>query len=86
VLAVKILGVEKGSPAAKSGVLSGETLISLNGNDIIDVLDYRFYQNERTVEMKLQSEDGQTRCVTVKNWLVSMIQNWHPDHIGLEGI
>lgn len=31
-------------------------------------------------------DDEIERCVTVKNWLVSMIQNWHPDHIGLEGI
>ena len=65
-MAVKILSVENGSPAAKVGISSGETLVSLNGNEIVDVLDYRFYQNERTVEMKLQAENGEFRTVTVK--------------------
>ena len=65
-MAVKILNVEKGSPAAKVGALAGETLVSLNGNEIIDVLDYRFYQNEKTVEMELQAENGDVRTVIVK--------------------
>ncbi|MBO5913324.1 MAG: DUF512 domain-containing protein, partial [Clostridia bacterium] len=65
-MAVKILNVEKGSPAAKVGALAGETLVSLNGNEIVDVLDYRFYQNEKTVEMELQAENGDVRTVIVK--------------------
>lgn len=32
------------------------------------------------------SDDEVARCVAVKNWLISMINNWHPDHIGIEGI
>ena len=65
-MAVVISGVEAGSPAAKAGILSGETLLELNGNQIVDVLDYRFYQNERAVEVKLLSVDGNERTVTVK--------------------
>ncbi len=65
-MAVVISGVEAGSPAAKAGILSGETLLELNGNRIVDVLDYRFYQNERVVEVKLLSADGNERTVTVK--------------------
>ncbi len=65
-MAVKILDVESGSPAAVAGVLAGETLLQLNGNDIIDVLDYRFYQNEKTVVLKLLSSNGTERSVTVR--------------------
>ena len=45
-MSVSVMSVEKGSPAAKAGVKAGDTLISINGNEIMDVLDYRFYQNE----------------------------------------
>ncbi len=40
---VLITGVEKGSVAEKKGICAGDYLISINGNDISDVLDYRFY-------------------------------------------
>ena len=38
-----ITGVDPGSPAAKAGLKPGDTLISVNGHEIRDVLDYRFY-------------------------------------------
>ena len=46
-MAVIIQSVTKGSAAARQGILPGETLLSINGNDIMDVLDYRFYQTNR---------------------------------------
>ena len=42
-MAVVIKGVEPGSPAAKKGVLPGDTLESINNSPIRDVLDYRFF-------------------------------------------
>lgn len=65
-MAVLIKGVEKCSHAGKAGILAGETLLSLNGNDIVDVLDYRFYQNERVLKVAIKSVDGEVRTVTVK--------------------
>lgn len=32
------------------------------------------------------SDDEIARCAAVKNWLISMINNWKPDNIGIEGI
>ena len=40
---VLITGIEKGSCAEKKGICAGDYLININGNDINDVLDYRFY-------------------------------------------
>lgn len=65
-MAVLIKGVEHGSFAEKVGLKQGEILCELNGNEIIDVLDYRFYQNETVLKVKVQSADGIFREVTVK--------------------
>ena len=43
---VRITDIDPQGRAAKAGVLSGDTLVSINGNEICDVLDYRFYLAE----------------------------------------
>jgi len=50
---VKITDVEPSSLAQANGVLAGDTLISINDNEINDVLDYRFYLAEESVCLKL---------------------------------
>ena len=62
---VKITGVEKGSRAARAGVLPCDVLVNINGNEINDVLDYRFYLTERTVRLSLL-RDGKELSVTLK--------------------
>ena len=52
-MAVKIFGVEKKSPAAKKRIKAGDILLQINGNDIVDVLDYRFYQGETQLVLTL---------------------------------
>ena len=51
-MSVIVKSVIKGSPAYKIGMREGDTLVNLSGNEIMDVLDYRFYQNndKMTVE------------------------------------
>ena len=44
---VEITDVLKKSRAAKAGVKVGDILISVNGKEINDVLDYRFYLAEK---------------------------------------
>ena len=39
------------SPAAKHGILPGDILISINGHDINDVLDYRFRLTEKKITL-----------------------------------
>lgn len=50
---VTISSVEPSSPAARAGLRAGDILISINGQDINDVLDYRFYLTEKRVTLKL---------------------------------
>ena len=51
---VKITSVEPRSRAEKHGVIAGDVLISINGNEINDVLDYRFYLTESAVTLSLE--------------------------------
>ena len=41
-MAVRIKNVEYGSKAHAAGIRSGEYLFRINGNEITDVLDYRY--------------------------------------------
>ena len=61
---VKITDVEKSSYAEKAGILPGDILLKINGNEINDVLDYRFYLAEETVELTLCREAD--FCVEIK--------------------
>ncbi len=47
---VKITEIDKNSKLYALGVREGDVLLSVNGNGIRDVLDYRFYITERDVE------------------------------------
>lgn len=65
-MAVKISGVEKGSPADKAGLKAGETLVSINGREITDVLDYRFYMLEQRLELGVLDAGGTLRTAAVR--------------------
>ncbi len=65
-MAVIVKASEKGTPAYKAGVRDGDTLLALNGNDILDVLDYRFYQTDEKIKIKFINRKGKIKEKTVK--------------------
>ena len=74
-MSVTVTGVMAGSFAEKAGVLSGDQLVSINGNEIVDVLDYRFYQNEKRLKLVLLRNDKQLKI---------KIKKGEFDEIGME--
>ncbi|MCH5323938.1 MAG: DUF512 domain-containing protein [Eubacterium sp.] len=68
---VKIESVIPGSPAARCGIKAGEELVSINGSDINDVLDYKYYCTDKKLTLQLGSR-------TVK------IKKQEYDDLGLE--
>lgn len=62
---VKIYNVEKNSYAYRSGILPSDILISINGNEINDVLDYRFYLTDEKLDLVLTRNDSEYK-VTIK--------------------
>lgn len=64
-MAVKITGIVPHSAADKAGLTVGDTVYSINGNEIVDVLDYRFYMNERKLRVEYE-RSGQIKTATVR--------------------
>ena len=62
-MAVKIFDITTGSHADKAGIKKGETLLSINSNEIVDVLDYRFYQVNRKLTLEVADEDKNVRTI-----------------------
>lgn len=62
---VKITYVANRSRAMKAGIVDGDELIAINGNEIRDVLDYRFYLTEKIVRLSLL-RGGEPFSVTIK--------------------
>ena len=61
-MAVLISSVEKDSYANKAKIEAGDELLSINGNEIVDVLDYRFYESERKVVLAVKKQNGKNSC------------------------
>ena len=72
---VQIKNIEDASLAARHGILPGDVLVSINGNAINDVLDYRFYLAERQIALLVKREEQE---------LTVTIRKGEYDDIGLE--
>lgn len=65
-MSVIIKSVERGSPAYKAGIKSGDNLVSIDGNEIMDVLDYRFYQDNERLTVEVIDSSGKTKTARIK--------------------
>lgn len=63
---VEISDVFEGSPAALAGILPLDILISIDGNEINDVLDYRFYLANERIELLLRRNGKEYSAVIEK--------------------
>ena len=51
---VRIEKVYSNSLASEKGIKEGDILISINDNEIRDVIDYRFYLADNTLSIKVE--------------------------------
>ena len=62
---VKIKSVTKGSPACECGIVEGDTLVSINGHKIKDVLDYMYYAADVNIEIGIM-RNGEEMTFTAR--------------------
>ena len=60
-MAVKISSVDKGSLCDKKKIAAGDCVITVNGNPVKDVLDYRFYLNDTKIALEIRKENGKIK-------------------------
>ena len=65
-MASKIISVDPGSPADRAGIVSGETLLTIDGTAVRDVLDYKFYGYDAQLSLALLSQSGEQRTVEIR--------------------
>ena len=61
-----IASVDRRSPAQLAGIKPGEQLLTINGHEIIDVLDYRFYGYDADSHLTLREPNGAQRAVHIQ--------------------
>lgn len=65
-MASTILSVDAHSPAQRSGIRAGETLVSIDGQPVRDVLDYKFYGYDANLSLTVRDEQGELRTVYIQ--------------------
>lgn len=59
--------VEPGSYADEAGLSKGDKILSVNGNDFYDILEYRYLTAEYEVLLRVEKENGDIEEITIEN-------------------
>ena len=62
-----ILSVTPGSPAAEAGIVAGDALVEINGHEIVDIFDYRYYICDRDPEVAVIRDGKRLELGLVKD-------------------
>ena len=60
---VLVYGVKKNSIASDIGLKKGDYILSINGEEIIDILDYKFVIDDEYIELEILHEDGEPELI-----------------------
>ena len=55
----RITAVEPGSIGEEMGIVAGDVLLSINGETVEDIFDYRFLTNDEFLTLVVEKEDGE---------------------------
>ena len=61
----RIVHVQPGSLAARIGIRSGETLVSINNTPVLDLVDYQYLTARPNLELLLEDDASQSRTLHV---------------------
>jgi len=78
---LKISGNAPASPAASCGIFPGDELLRINGHDIQDLIDYRYFQSDSEIEMLIRRAGSEKAFRLVKNIDQDLGLQFYPDRI-----
>ena len=69
-LAIRIQSVNRSSPAARAGIQPGERVLRINGEPVLDEIDYQALSSAGRIHLDLLDPDGRERSVFLhkKSW------------------
>jgi putative radical SAM enzyme (TIGR03279 family) len=62
---LEIMNVLPGSTAAQLGLQAGDSIVSINGEEIHDAIDFQFFAADERLCLVVQKRDGRTKRLTV---------------------
>ena len=65
-MAISILDVAGGSLAARAGIRPGETLVEINGEPVLDEIDYQALSAVSRLRITLQTPEGTLRTLSIR--------------------
>ena len=65
-MAIRVVSVVPGSPADRAGILPDDLLLRLNGEDVLDEIDYQALTMVGKLQVELRRADGTERSVTIR--------------------
>lgn len=63
---VTVSSVQSKSLAEKNGIVPGDKIITINGSEINDILDYRFYEANKRLEICVGKSDGARENIVIR--------------------
>lgn len=64
-MSVTVSSTQKGGLAEKHGIVSGDKIVTINDNEINDILDYRFYETNKRLKVCVEKSDGTCRDISI---------------------
>ena len=73
---VLIYGIKKNSIAEEIGLKKGDYILSINGEKIIDVLDYKFLTQDEYIELEVEYKNGEIMQIgsSQPSWLKELME------------
>ena len=65
-MSVTVSSTQRGGLAQRHGIEEGDKIIAINGNEINDILDYRFYETDRRLNIILEKSGGDRREIVIR--------------------
>jgi putative radical SAM enzyme (TIGR03279 family) len=62
---IEIVDIDPQGTAAGLDIQKGDSIVSINGEEVLDVIDYKFLAAEEQIKIKLHTRDSRSRTVSV---------------------